>query len=565
MSGGVAFHASASILWTAAVIVIAAITARYWSPSALLDRISIGLNLDWAPMVAGAITSLVIVTVWGSFRAIPLLHDGIAYLTQARIFSTFHLYGSPRPLPEFFEQYHMFVTPKFMAKYPPGQSLILLPGVWMGLPSFMPVLLAGVTGALTFSLARRLANAWVALLTWTLWTTAPGVLSFLPSYLSETTTGALWLAGWWALLQWRQSARRGYLFLLTTCIGWGFLTHPFTWLLYAIPTGLVVLVTVVRRRAWMDLFFAFMLGCLSVSLLAAWSERTMGTGFELPWSVYAQTYFPWDHLGFSYDSTPPRRELPPDMIRFAESKRGFYAKHTVEALPALAATRLGAILVDAFGGWRSPLAPFVVVGLIGVGAEFGFALVTVTLVFAGFLLYGYDPSWTAYYVEMYPVLAFATALGLWRFMCPVREPHMTLRQIAACTSSRPASTALLVLGTFLLPACIQSVWRARRTPFISSQPIVEFAASAAVLPGDHIMIFVRYDTSRTTPDLVSNDADLEHARVWSVHDRGPDDIRLIRLAPNRIPYLFDEASNSFTLLDTSQLRPPASSSRLLAR
>jgi len=544
----------ASILWTAAAILAAILAARFWSPPGLFGRLSAALNGVWAPIVAGVVTSLIVAFVWGSFRQVPLLHDGIAYLTQARIFSTFHLYGGPRPLPEFFEQYHMFVTPKFMAKYPPGQSLSLVPGVWIGLPSLMPILLAGVTGALVFALARHISNAWVALLTWMLWSTAPGVLNFLPSYLSQTTTSALWLVGWWGLLRWRDDNRRRYLLLLAACIALGILTHPFTWLLYALPAGVAVLTIVVRRRTWKDLALASMIGCIGLGLLFGWSAETMGTGLRMPWSVYADTYFPWDRLGFSDDSTSPKRELPSDMVSFAASQRVFRAGHTVDTLPSQLASRLIAIFGDEWGDWRRILAPFALISLIAIGSELRLALVSVGVVILGFLLYGYDPQWTAYYVELYPVLAFATALGLWRFMCPVHQPKMTLREIGTCTFSHHADIAMLVLAGALLPVCASSIWMNRRAPTLSENPIVTFTKAAAALPGKRIIIFVRYaPTHPVNWSLVTNDADLEDARAWRVHDRGANDICLMRLAPARVPYLFDEATNTFALLDSSSV------------
>ena len=118
---------SASRILAVVVLLVAGLLARRWTPDALLDRAGLLLDSRWAPVVAGVGTSLIMLWVWGSLRQIPVIHDEIAYLAQARIFSSFHLYAPGRPLPEFFEQYHMFVTPKFMAKYPPGHSLILAP------------------------------------------------------------------------------------------------------------------------------------------------------------------------------------------------------------------------------------------------------------------------------------------------------------------------------------------------------------------------------------------------------------------------------------------------------
>ena len=122
-----------------------------------------------------------------------------------------------REHPEFFEQYHVLVTPVYAGKYPPGHSLLIAPGNWVGMPGLVPVLLAGIAGALLFLLARRYANPWVALLTWAIWTTAPGNLRFLPAYMSQNTTIVLWLAGWWALAEWLEGRGAAWLAALSAC------------------------------------------------------------------------------------------------------------------------------------------------------------------------------------------------------------------------------------------------------------------------------------------------------------------------------------------------------------
>ena len=75
-----------------------------------------------------------------------------------------------------------------IAKYPPGHAPMLVPGVWLRNEGLMPVLLAGLSAALIFLLARRLSDPWIAMLTWGIWTLAPRTLSWYATYFSQTTT-----------------------------------------------------------------------------------------------------------------------------------------------------------------------------------------------------------------------------------------------------------------------------------------------------------------------------------------------------------------------------------------
>ena len=146
-------------------------------------------------VVAGVLTAAAVAYVWGSLSQVALSHDEAAYVLQARIFASGRWVAPARPLPEFFEQMHVFVTPYLAAKYPPGHSLVLVPGIWMGWPGLVPVLLNGVAGSLLFAHARRLAGGAVGLLTWLIWLTDAGTVQYRVSYLSETTTNVLWLCG----------------------------------------------------------------------------------------------------------------------------------------------------------------------------------------------------------------------------------------------------------------------------------------------------------------------------------------------------------------------------------
>ena len=130
----------------------------------------------------------------GTLHPIPVIADEAAYLLQAQIFAHGHWTAPSPPLPEFFEQFEVLVTPAVASKYFPGESLMLTPGIWLGLPALVPVLLTGLTGALIFALARRIAGTWVAVLTWLTWISAFATLySRAVVYMSETTTAAAWV------------------------------------------------------------------------------------------------------------------------------------------------------------------------------------------------------------------------------------------------------------------------------------------------------------------------------------------------------------------------------------
>ena len=69
-----------------------------------------------APVIIGVITTVVTWWLWGTLSATPYVHDEVALLLQAKIFASFRLAAPSPPLPEFFEQFHVFVTPTLAPK-----------------------------------------------------------------------------------------------------------------------------------------------------------------------------------------------------------------------------------------------------------------------------------------------------------------------------------------------------------------------------------------------------------------------------------------------------------------
>src|ERR1700681_859153 len=228
-------------------IIVIARWSRNWTtyPS----RVGTFLSGAWSPVVAGIVTVLLVRIVWGSFHEPGVVHDERAYLLQAEIFASGHWTAPRPPIAAFFEQMHVFIDPAVFAKYPPGQAVTLVPGIWLRLPGLMPALMTGISGALVFWLARRLANEWTALLTWWSWTTAWATLIWSTSYLSETTSAAMWLIAAWATIRWLDTARSADLLPVAAALAWGFEARPLTMAALALPLAFLILRRGVATRA----------------------------------------------------------------------------------------------------------------------------------------------------------------------------------------------------------------------------------------------------------------------------------------------------------------------------
>ncbi|HEX5437066.1 MAG TPA: glycosyltransferase family 39 protein [Gemmatimonadaceae bacterium] len=549
-----------TLLLPFALVVVAAIIARRAGGRFGTDRASAWLDAPWMPVILGVLSALVIWWVWGSLSQVAVYHDEAAYVLQARIFASGRWAAAARPLPAFFEQSAVLVTPVLAPKMAPGHAILMVPGVWLGLPGLMPVVLGGVAGALLYALARRLTNGWVALLAWAVWVTAPGVLVWHAAYLSEATTGALWLGGWWALLEWRDTGRRRWLLLLAACVGWGAITRPLTMLAYAIPVAPVVIWRVIRLRAWRDFGLAMAVGISILGILPLWSSRTTGDWRTTPLGLYTRMYMPWDVPGFGADSTPPLRPLPPDLEEVHGRFEQIHAAYSVHSLPTALRQRLHYIARDMWPTWRHPLMLIAAIGLVGLSAEGVFAVITAAVLVLAYLSYAYDPTWSVYYVELLPVLAFLTALGCWKLV----EWTIALldRQDSPLHAQRTAVplAILLVLLMGIAPA-LADVSRVQRDHIRFTSYHRHFRTLIASIPTPRSIVFVRYAPNHVGHfSLIRNTPDLARARTWVVYDRGAEDARLLALAPDRVAYLFDEAHHIIEPLPRSAVARSAAKS-----
>ena len=101
-------------------------------------------------------------------------------------------------------------------------------------------------------------------------------------------------------------------------------------------------------------------------------------------------------------------------------------------------------------------------------------------------------------------------------------------------------------GLLALAACAPAVIVARqvRQQIQSDHAYHEsFETMVRQIPDPRAIVFVHYGPEHLDGlSLVRNVPDLATARVWTVYDRGGDNIRLLRRAPDREAYLFDEAT-----------------------
>jgi hypothetical protein len=533
----------AVLLIIAAVVAFAAalLAPRYlrgMTASIPVDEIERGLR-RFGPGMAAVVSVLVVWYTWGDLVPIAKVHDEVSYVLQAQIFARGRWTAPSPPIPEFFEQPHVMVVPAVASKYPPGHALMLTPGALVGFPALMPLVLTGLTAALLFVLATRVYNPWVGVLSWMLWLTAPLVLRFQASFFSELTTTATILSSWWALLNWRDTRRRHWLLLVALFMGWCAITRPLTALAFAIPIAVVVLRDVGRLNRWMDLALAMLVGTAVVAILPLWSAKTTGSWRVTPIELYRRDYMAYDKVGFTVDTAAPRRGETPVLKALNEYFLAPHMQQTVARLPLTAYERFVSVTAAFFQNWRLPLLVFALAGFLAMNAALRFAMFSALSTFLAHLSYAHYPGWTIYYFETAAAISTLTAVGLW---------HMA-RVILAEDREMKVAAGLATILLVAFGAVNWVHWRAEHYARAGFDRL--FAREIQKLPARPAIVFIHY-TPRSDQHIsvVFNYPDLNAAPVWVVHDLGPRNAELRRLAPNRASFDFDEDQ----LMDVPLLR-----------
>lgn len=494
----------------------------------------------WGPTMAALLTVAVVWSLWGSVRPVPIYHDEDSYLLQADILARGKWTVATPPLPEFFEQPHVLSVPAVASKYPPGHALLLMPGAILGWHALVPLLLTAATAALLFAVTTRLVSGFAALFAWLFWLTAPLVLRYQPSYFSQVTTTALVLLAWWSYLRWRDDWGRRWMLVLAFAIAWGGITRPISMLAFAVPLGVLVINAVARRRAWRELAPGVALGLAVFLVVPIWMRTTTGTWSETPVGLYQKQYLPFDKLGFVADSTPPARALTPVVREVYDEFFALRNAQTAEAIPATVGSRLQRLNSEIFRGNRGWCIPVALLGVAVGGPVLQVAATGALLLFLVHVPYAHDATWTLYYLEAVPVVALAAAAGLWMLLRWLTSPGGRRAGFESSTSGRAPVAMLLLCALLLLnaPATIR-YWHQRHVDTASfARP---FAAAMRALPEVPAIVFVRFSPSRSHyVNVVGHRADLERAAVWVVHDLGLRNPELLRTAPERAIYLFDE-------------------------
>ena len=264
--------------------------------------------------------------------------------------------------------------------------------------------------------------------------------------------------------------------------------------------------------------------------------------------LYTDQYMPFDVVGFGLRDRAPLRERSPEISCFADMYTSEHRWHTVDVVPAAFYSQARAASAAFFTERRHGLIVFAIVGVLASPLELGFALATCALLLLAYTTFAHSPGWTVYAMETQPVCALLAAAGIWAVSVAIGRKWG--RSAAANSGRAPglhiASWCVLAFVLLAIRPTLDALARVREAKAGGDLPHHIFRQAVDSLPGEKKIVFVRYPKGEgCQQNLIQNEPPLATAKTWIVNDRGDDDVRLLRAAPDRVPYLFD--AKTFTM------------------
>lgn len=229
--------------------------------------------------------------------------DSAAYLFQAKLLAGGSLSASAPPEFGFSPSPHVNIyRERWFSKYPFGTSLLLVPGVLLGVPWIVPALATGLTLLLFHEIVRELYDTRVAALALGLAFISPTTLLMGATLLSQPVSRlcmAAFLYGTLRALRKGPAVRRGpWAALAGFALGYGFNTRPLVALVFGVATAGWLSVLLVRRADRVDLARAA-LACavpaaVMLVLFFAWNAHLTGD----PWLTTYHALQRADRMGF---------------------------------------------------------------------------------------------------------------------------------------------------------------------------------------------------------------------------------------------------------------------------
>ncbi|UCD30420.1 MAG: glycosyltransferase family 39 protein [Planctomycetota bacterium] len=234
------------------------------------------------------------------FESFPNVIDEIAMLFQAKLLATGRLFAETPKLIDFFDtEFIVADGPRWYGKYFIGSSLILIPGVWLGVPWIINPILSTAAIYLTYIIGFNLFNDKIARVATLLMLISPFRVVIFASMMSHPVClVTMTLFALSAIKAVKDPTRFGWALVAGSSLGFALNCRPLT----AVAMGSVIGLAALYNMPWRQFRWQTVAAFVAPLLLFAfvffsYNKALTGDIFVTPFNKWS----PNDHLGFGPD------------------------------------------------------------------------------------------------------------------------------------------------------------------------------------------------------------------------------------------------------------------------
>lgn len=464
----------------------------------------------------------------------PRWNDEFSYLLAADTFAHGRVTNPTHPMWIHFETFHIIEQPTYMSMYPPAQGLVLAAGQILGHPWIGQLLITGVLcSVFCWMLQAWLPPRW-ALLGAVLAALRLGIMSYwMNGYWSASVValgGALVLGAWPRIRRnknqvWNAALMAAGLAILAN-------SRPYEGLLFSVPFAAAMGLWLFRERrkpqTWIRVVLALVL-LLGLAAVATgyYYDRVTGSPFRMTYQVNRETYATAPY--FLWEKARPEPQYYHRVIRdfYRWELAQFQSNRTLIGVIRRSADKF-------VPWWNFYLGPLLTLPLLAFPWILRDRRMRFPLMALAFFVAGLVPqTWTLPHY-------FAPAAGLLYLILLQCMRHLRLwggrksdkgaaliRMIVALS----CGMILLRVGAAAVHAPIEPAWPRGN---LDRAAIVR---QLRALPGRHLVIVDYQPSYRVEHDAdhewVSNDADIDNAKIVWARDMGAQNEELLRYFASR--------------------------------
>jgi len=346
---------------------------------------------------------------------VPKIHDEFCYLIQAHIMAHGRLWMPAHPLGLVFESFYLVTQPVYTAIYFPGTAMLQVPGIWLGLPTFIvPLLISGACVSLIYLVITRLADPAIGMIAAITLMCGETMSGLAPQILSVQPILLLTLGMIWAWLRWREQPNLPRAAIFGIIAGWAAITRPSDAAVFALPIMLAVWPTLKKiglKKATGQLAMVLLCAAPFLSLQLALDKKITGSFLVTPHEYTTIRQFPG--VAFGWQRTGPQEPPPSPLPQRRIMYERFYKPHLEESLKYDRLTEIAMFRLPrtlAAGLPTALLAALLPLGLLQITGKSRWILPAALLLFFG--IYMFYPAFLKHYaLVVAPAIILLVALA----------------------------------------------------------------------------------------------------------------------------------------------------------